>query len=71
MLLAHVWEVAGTKNPSIAAATLRAGYNWPGFLGEYKFSKSGAVVDRPVFIKQIKNGKVVSPDDPSSEAKLH
>jgi ABC-type branched-subunit amino acid transport system substrate-binding protein len=61
-LLAQAWEVAGTVNTEITSATLRAGYSWPGFVGSYKFAKSGAVLERPIFIKQVKDGKVISPE---------
>lgn len=56
-VLAYAMEKAGTIEPRKVAESLHMVSNWEGVTGVHTFDEKGDVVDRPIFIKIVKNGK--------------
>jgi branched-chain amino acid transport system substrate-binding protein len=58
-LLVYATEKAKSSNPVKVAAALRSVKNWPGVTGVTTFNAKGDVVNKPIFIKEAREGHFV------------
>lgn len=56
-LLAQAWERSGTTLPATVAATLHRSEGWQGLDGVYGFNAAGEVLNRKVYLQQMKQGR--------------
>jgi branched-chain amino acid transport system substrate-binding protein len=59
-LLVYAMEKAKSSNPAKVAAALRSVKNWPGVTGGTTFDAGGDVVNKAIFIKEVRDGRFVN-----------
>lgn len=56
-LLAHAMNQAGSTVPGDVARVLHQTRGWPGVTGTHTFDENGAVIDKPIVLKVVRNGQ--------------